>query len=293
MGDAGKHDTRDHIEVHMSIESPEDSPVDLLQRATGLSKQRIKLAMTQGAVWMTRGRNTRRLRRAKRALRSGDDIHLYYDAEILAEIPPEPALIADAGGYSVWRKPCGLRSQGSKWGDHCTVVRWVERHLQPERPAFTVHRLDRAANGLILVAHSKRMAAALSALFSKREVEKRYRALVAGDFPEQPDPLRVEQPIDGKEAISEVSLLQVADDGSRSLVDVRIETGRKHQVRRHLAQLGHPVIGDRLHGSGEADGVDLQLTACLLAFHCPVNDERVEYRLAFEATSLGADIVNT
>lgn len=279
VSDKTDHETTDHIEAHVLIESPEDSSVDLLQQATGLSKQRIKQAMTQGAVWMTRGRNTQRLRRAKRALRVGDEVHLYYDAKILAEIPPEPMLIADVGGYSVWQKPRGLRSQGSKWGDHCTVVRWAERHLQPERTAFTVHRLDRAANGLILVAHSKSIAAALSALFQKREVEKRYRALVAGDFSGQPNPLRVEQALDGKEAISEFSLVKVGDDGSRSLVDVRIETGRKHQIRRHLAELGHPIIGDRLYGTGEEDGVDLQLTAYLLAFHCPVNDERVEYRL--------------
>jgi len=149
----------DHIESHVTVDSPDDSPIDLLQQASGLSRQRIKFAMTQGAVWVTRGRNTQRLRRAKRALREGDELHLYYDATILAEIPAEPALLADVGGYSVWRKPYGLRSQGSKWGDHCTVVRWAERHLQPERPAFTVHRLDRAANGLMLVAHSKSMAA--------------------------------------------------------------------------------------------------------------------------------------
>ncbi len=273
-------DSIDHIETHVLVDSPQKGPVDLLQRATGLSRQRIKLAMTQGAVWLTRGRNTRRLRRVKRALRMGDEVHLYYDAEILAEIPAEPTLIADVGGYSVWHKPCGLRSQGSKWGDHCTVARWAERHLQPERPAFTVHRLDRAANGLILVAHSKAMAAALSELFRKRAVEKRYRVIVAGDFSTKPIPIRVERPIDEREAISEFSLQKVSSGGGRSLLDVRIETGRKHQIRRHLAGLGHPVIGDRLYGEGVEDEVDLQLTAYLLAFHCPVRNEQVEYRLA-------------
>ncbi len=280
--------TKDHIETHVLVESPEDSPVDLLQRATGLSRQRIKLAMTLGAVWITRGRNTQRLRRAKRVLRVGDEVHLYYDVKILAEIPPEPTLIADVGGYSVWRKPYGLRSQGSKWGDHCTVARWAERHLQPERPAFTVHRLDRAANGLILLAHTRTIAATLSDLFQKRAVEKRYQALVAGDFSVQPDPLRVEQAIDGREAVSEFSLQQVSTDGERSLVDVRIETGRKHQIRRHLAGLGHPVIGDRLYGEGGHDGVDLQLTARLLAFHCPVTDDRVEYRVASECLPISS-----
>jgi tRNA pseudouridine32 synthase/23S rRNA pseudouridine746 synthase len=266
------------IEKHLSVESSEVSSVDLLHEAAGLPKQRIKRAMTQGAVWLTRGRNTQRLRRAKRILREGDELHLYYDEAILAEIPAEPKLIADVGGYSVWCKPYGLRSQGSKWGDHCTVVRWAERHLQPERSAFTVHRLDRAANGLILIAHSKSVAAALAELFRAREVDKRYRALVAGDFSAQENPLRVEQPIDGKEAVSEFALREVLDDGARSLLDVRIETGRKHQIRQHLAELGHAVIGDRLYGTGEADGMDLQLTACLLAFRCPVSGEQVEYR---------------
>jgi len=269
----------DHAEFHVTIEAPEDAAIDLLRKATGLSKQRIKSAMTKGAVWMTRGRNTQRLRRVKRVLKVGDAVHLYYDEKILAEIPPEPTLIKDVGGYSVWFKPYGLRSQGSKWGDHCTVQRWAERHLQPERPAFTVHRLDRAANGLILVAHSKTVAAALSAQFKNRTVEKRYRAQVAGNFPKEPDPMRIELPIDEKEAISEFSLISVSDDRCRSTVDVRIETGRKHQIRRHLAASGYPVIGDRLYGTGQDDGVDLQLTAYLLALHCPVNDERVEYRL--------------
>jgi tRNA pseudouridine32 synthase/23S rRNA pseudouridine746 synthase len=187
-------------------------------------------------------------------------------------------LVADLGEYSVWNKPYGLRSQGSKWGDHCTVVRWAERHLKPERPGFTVHRLDRAASGLILVAHTKSMAAALSALFRNREIEKRYRALVAGDFSVTGSPLRIDDELDGKHAISTIS--SVERRGDQSMLDVLIETGRKHQVRRHLAALGYPIVGDRLYGSGAADGLDLQLTAWLLAFECPISKERVEYRLA-------------
>lgn len=264
----------------MVVESSDHDAVTLVQQASDLSKQRIKFAMAQGAVWLTRGGHTQRLRRAKRVLKPGDELHLYYDADILAEEPPAPELIADVGEYSVWNKPYGLRSQGSKWGDHCTVTRWAERHLQPERPAFTVHRLDRAANGLILVAHTKGMAADLSQVFKSRKVEKRYLALVNGTFASEEVPLRIVQPIDDRPAVSEVTALQVSVDDKRSLLEVRIETGRKHQIRRHLADLGYPVIGDRLYGTGEEDGVDLQLQAFLLAFRCPVAGKKVEYQLS-------------
>ena len=265
------------IESHVRVETAGDNAVALLEADSGLSRQRIKFAMAQGAVWLTRGRNTRRLRRAKRALKPGDEVHLYYDEAILAEEPVAPTLIADVGEYTVWDKPSGLRSQGSKWGDHCTVVRWAERHL--DRPGFTVHRLDRAASGLILVAHSKKMAAKLSEIFRRRKVEKRYAVTVNGDFSGQPDPLRIETLIDGKRAVSEISTFLVDKERNLSFLEIRIETGRKHQVRRHLADIGFPVQGDRLYGTGEADGVDLKLRASLLAFRCPVSGEKVEYRL--------------
>ncbi len=267
------------FESHLSVASAGQNAAELLREATELPKQRIKHAMSQGAVWLTRGRHTQRLRRAKRVLKPRDELHLYYDDAILAEKPAAPTLIADIGEYSVWDKPYGLRSQGSKWGDHCTVVRWAERHLVPERPAFTVHRLDRAASGLILVAHSKAMAAKLGAVFRSRKVEKRYIALVDGDFSAHPNPLRVDQAIDGKQAVSEITFEGLSADKQQSIVEVRIETGRKHQIRRHLAELGHPVVGDRLYGSGDADTVDLQLTAYLLAFRCPVSGEKVEFML--------------
>ena len=58
--------------------------------------------------------------------------------------------------------------------------------------------------------------------------------------------------------------------------------GANHQIRKHLAEIGHPVCGDRQYGSGAADGVDLQLTASRLAFHCPVEDRPVVYALPDE-----------
>jgi len=117
-------------------------------------------------------------------------------------------------------------------------------------------------------------------LFRDREIEKRYRALVAGDFSKHSLPLRMDDPIDGKPAVSIIERSELMADGERSALTVRIESGRKHQIRRHLAGLGHPVIGDRLYGSGEGAVPDLQLNACFLAFQCPISGEEVEYQVS-------------
>ena len=72
--------------------------------------------------------------------------------------------------------------------------------------------------------------------------------------------------------------------GQESIVSVRIETGRKHQIRRHLAELGHPVVGDRLYGDGAGGeggegGADLQLVAVYLGLECPESGQWVQFSL--------------
>jgi 23S rRNA-/tRNA-specific pseudouridylate synthase len=281
---------QEHFEVHIPVQNEVSSPVDLLSAASGLSKQSIKQVMQNGAVWLSRGgdqgragggRAVRRIRRAKLALAPGDELHLYYDQAIQASQPDAAQLIADESAYSVWFKPAGMFSLGSKWGDHCTINRWAEKQLQ--RQAFIVHRLDRAASGLILIAHTKTMATQLSRLFEQRLINKRYRALVHGEF--EPEPVSLDSEIDGRQARSKVALLDYNEASDRSLLAVEIETGRKHQIRRHLSEAGYPIVGDRLYGKqnyipGEDDDEeDLQLIAEHLAFVMPDTGEEKTYFL--------------
>jgi len=268
-------------EFHVDVKESDTNAVDALAGLTGFSKQRIKMAMQRGAVWLTNSGSCRRIRRAKKALHAGDELDLYYDERVLLSEPIAPTLIADEGDYSLWFKPCGLLSQGSKWGDHCTVSRWAEQHLAPQRPSFIIHRLDRAATGFILVGHSKKAAAALSNLFQSREIEKRYRVMVHGEFPESPTPQTINIAIDGKASTSHVTRIAFDQQQQRSLLSVHIETGRKHQIRRHLSESGYAVVGDRLYGAGD-DSEDLQLTACYLAFKCPLSGKLRRYTLADE-----------
>jgi len=267
---------RTTMEIHMVVKTAGIKAVDLLVEASGLSRGQVKKAMKNGAAWLERRGHVQRLRRADRRLLSGDELHLYYNAHIQQQMPPPAQLIADEGDYSVWFKPSGMYSQGSKWGDHCTVGRWAEQHLRPQRNAFVVHRLDRAASGLMLLAHSKKAAAALSALFRQRALNKQYRVKVWGAFPG--GNVRIEAPLDGKPAVSRVSRLNYDPGRNQSLLQVDIDTGRKHQIRRHLVDAGFPVVGDRLYGRGDEEQ-DLRLQAVCLAFDCPLSGERRKYRL--------------
>jgi tRNA pseudouridine32 synthase/23S rRNA pseudouridine746 synthase len=269
--------SEDALEIHINVEQPGLTAVDLLASDSGLSRQKIKQAMAKGAAWLTVGETTKRLRRAKKLVAVGDQLHLYYDPHILDQQCLPASLINDEQAYSVWYKPYGMLSQGSKWGDHCTVYRWVEQNFPPERKAYMVHRLDRAATGLILLAHDKKTAASLAALFQHRELEKDYRVIVHGLFPEG-QAVTISESIDEREACSHATAFAVDKNRDRSLLNVRIETGRKHQIRRHLSGMGFPVVGDRLYGRG-GDSENLQLTACRLQFRCPVSGEKKDYQL--------------
>lgn len=270
------------IVVDEKVKKAEEACVYLAGRS-GLPKGRIKDAMNKGAVRWRKGGNgaMKRLRRATAPLAVGDDIAFYYDEKLLAIKPLVPECIADEGQYSVWYKPADLLSQGNEFGDHCTLLRQAELLLEPRRETFLVHRLDREATGLMLVAHNGEAAGKLSQLFSGRDVEKHYWVKVKGNFGAVGTQKTLDAPIDDKPAISQVRVLEVHEGSDTTLLDVKIETGRKHQIRRHLAQAGFPVVGDERYGGPAAPM--LCLTSMSLAFKCPLSGKKRNYSLDAEA----------
>jgi tRNA pseudouridine32 synthase/23S rRNA pseudouridine746 synthase len=295
-------------EYHITIDQEKLTAIEWLANVMikeKLSRNAIKEIMQKGCVWIetkdTQGQlYTQRLRRAKKVLKKGDTLHCYYDEKVLNTQPPTATLISDEGSYSIWNKPARMLSQGSKWGDHCTIYRWAEKHLQPERPAFIVHRLDRAASGLIILAHKKQVASQFSEMFQQRVIKKHYHVNVKGNFakvlPKDKNQLIVNNELDGKSAISKFSLVHYNVDDDISQLDVAIETGRKHQIRKHLLSLAYPVIGDRLYGSTLYGDVDtpnkakqegniettdeaLQLIATMLSFKCPITQQQKIYKI--------------
>ncbi|MGA0806853.1 MAG: pseudouridine synthase [Pseudohongiellaceae bacterium] len=258
--------------------SPEETAVDALARVSQLPKARVKDAMNKGAVWLKRGKDEKRLRRSTATLRSGDTLTLHYNPDILSLTPPAPALVADERAYSVWDKPAGLLAQGSREGDHCSLLRIAEQQLN--REVFLVHRLDREASGLMLIAHTRKAAAALSALFARPdatpELRKIYRVEVKGEVPGSGVWQRA---LDGKAAETRFTREDFDAQMQRSVVRVELVTGRKHQIRRHFADADFPVLGDPAYGRNNNDPRGLQLRAVELAFTCPLTHKPRDYRL--------------
>ncbi len=258
-----------------TVTKPEQTALDLLAEGTGLSKQRIKDAMNKGAVWWTLKGKTLRLRRATKILYKGSKIQFFYDEQVLARKPETAHLIHDATTYSIWYKPAGMLAQGSQWGDHCSILRWVEVNgqslLGSQRECFLVHRLDADAAGLMIIAHDSQSAAKLSVLFQGRDIKKHYQAWVVDDCELPAAGMTLNYELDGKVAITHIKKIGVANNST--LLDVHIETGRKHQIRRHLANIGHPIVGDKLYGTKAKVG--LQLLAYRLEFVCPYSQRNL------------------
>jgi len=256
------------------------SACDFLSVKTGLPKARVKDAMNKGAVWLKKkSGKMKRLRRASMTLIPGDQIEFYYDEKTLALQPPEARCLSDQKHYSVWLKPVGLLAQGTQYGDHCSLMRQAELYFRSSREVFLVHRLDREASGVMLLAHSKDAAAKLSGLFQKNLVIKRYQVELLGNLAEKNRRGSIDLPLDGKPSLTEFSVSSYIPATNTSIADVFIRTGRLHQIRRHFDMIGFPVIGDPEYGRGNKNTAGMKLSAVSLRFRCPFLDREVEYVL--------------
>ena len=243
---------------------------DFLVSRTGLSKGRVKDAMNKGAFWIRKKKGgLKRLRGATANLVPGDQIEFYHDEILLAQKPPEAKCLSDQKHYSVWYKPAGLMSQGTMYGDHCSILRQAELFFHPPRKVFPVHRLDREASGLMLLAHSREAAAGLSELFRHNRIIKKYRAEVLGNPGAGQKQGTIELPLDGKPAVTEFEVESYDPASNTATVNVIIKTGRLHQIRRHFEMTGFPVMGDPKYGKGNKNRDGLKLSAVSLGFRCP------------------------
>jgi 23S rRNA pseudouridine1911/1915/1917 synthase len=210
---------------------------------------------------------------ATAALPSEDVEVVYADDHLLVVMKPAGLLVHGVPGYS---GPTLAAALVGKAGGG-----------PPDR-AGIVHRLDRDTSGLLLVARDEETLRRLQGQLRRRRIRRAYVALVRGRPPsrtgrieaaigrDRRDPTR--QSLDSdrpRDAVTHFELVEALP--GRSLLRVTLETGRTHQIRVHMAAIGHPVVGDRVYGHGAELGLDRQfLHAAELAFAHPMTGEPVE-----------------
>ncbi len=202
-----------------------------------VSKRAAKTLMDNRVVWV----NRKCVWMTHHTLHQGDTI------EVPAACQPKnkasaPAVkirvLVEDDFYLVADKPSGMLSVGEGSAEELMRVQMQKPELK------AVHRLDRDTTGCLLFAKSTVAFDAAVAVFKTRRVSKLYQTIVFGRFDQSSS--TVDQELDGERAVSHIQ--REAGSKDASFLKVKIETGRTHQIRRHLAAIRHPVLGDREHG---------------------------------------------
>lgn len=259
----------------------------------GLSRAQAQKAVRRGEVRV----DGRKVARSNWRVDGGAVVEVTREA-------PAAEVLRETEDYVVAIKPAGWITHHADRSDAPDLAAHLDGRFGPlagargdDRPGV-VHRLDRATSGVLVFARTDAALQALQDQFRARTVDKRYLALVTG-VPRE-DALRLDAPIgpvagtvdrqgvdhaDGKDALTEVRVLGRAE--GHALVECDLHTGRRHQIRVHLAEAGHPVVGDDLYGTKQQRALPRRAPApprlCLHAWRLAFDEPTGGARVSFEA----------
>jgi 23S rRNA pseudouridine1911/1915/1917 synthase len=268
-----------------------------LARMFGLSRSRAAGLVATGQVLADGHRPAKSDR-----VTAGSWLEVTLPPPPVVAVQPRPVpgleVVYDDADIVVVDKPVGVAAHSAPGWSGPTVLEgllgagYMIATGGPAERQGIVHRLDANTTGLMVVAKSEHAYSVLKRAFREREVDKGYQALVQG----HPDPLRgtVDAPIDrhpsgdgrfavvagGRPSVTHYDTVEAFR--AASLLDLRLETGRTHQIRVHMAAIKHPCVGDRLYGADPVLaarlGLDRQwLHAATLAFRHPADGHRCEF----------------
>jgi 23S rRNA pseudouridine1911/1915/1917 synthase len=194
----------------------------------------------------------------------------------------ELSLIFEDEYLAVIEKPAGILVSGNgfKTIDNALLQNLKRSNLSDACRPRPVHRLDYPTTGLLLVGKTKSAITKLNQLFENKEIKKTYLAITIGEMDAQGT---IQVPVDDKKAYTHyhnISTVESTRFGKLNLLLLKPKTGRRHQLRKHLAHVGNQILGDREYGKPELllKGKGMYLHACTLEFIHPFSEEPVSFQ---------------
>ncbi len=286
------------VELECEIPAEGETRIDrVVQQAVELSRAEVKGLFDHGCVSLNGGPCVE----PGMLVRSGDRVQLRYDRHRRyrerAPMRRDPAfkLVFEDEWLLVVDKAAAVLTVPTERLETNTLLDAVDRYLSRKRGgrAAVVHRLDRGTSGLLVIAKSSRIAQEIQQQFRSRKAEREYAAIVAGEMLRdrgtiesrlgttrslQRHSVRDEMP--GETAITHYEVVERLKKAT--FLRVRLETGRRNQIRVHMAEAGHPVLGETRYRTREArhrywQAKRLALHAGLLGFEHPRNGQELRF----------------
>jgi len=241
----------------------------------GLSRRKARAVIDLGGVFVDRTR----IKVASRFVKAGQVIEVNVGGALTASAPPVPTVVFADDHVIIADKPAGLVTAPTPESDRGDLLDQLAKQFGE---VYLVHRIDLPTSGLLVFARTRDANKRLGDAFKVHDIDREYRAVAIGAVAAH----TIDRPVDGKRAVTHIGVVE--ELAGATLVSARLETGRTHQIRLHLAGEGTPIAGDAQHG-GETSRTfvprapRLALHAARLGFVHPATGERVTFESAMPA----------
>lgn len=275
--------------TELTVEQPAELLNFLLASLAGRSRNSVKSILARGQITV----DGRTVTKYDHPLKPGQQVAVSW-AKVIGERESQLvglSILHEDDDVIVVHKEAGLLSIATAQEKDMTAYRQLMEHVRrsdPRARVFILHRLDRDTSGVMMFAKSERVQQQLQNDWQDAVQERTYVALVEGAVRSPEGTVKSwlkenkamvmyssQKPDDGQLAITHYKALKTGKD--YSLLEVRLETGRKNQIRVHMKDIGHPVVGDKKYGSRSGAIGRLGLHAHVLAFRHPRSGEVMRF----------------
>ncbi len=289
----------DKVRYHLSIHHDGERVDRVIAFFSGLSRSKVSELISERLIF----RNGIPIKKGSEIAHTNDEISMpNYLGEVVEEIAPDSSIefgvVFEDDSIIVINKPSGLVVHPGSGTTNGTLVNGLAAQFPDLREVGDpirlglVHRLDKGTSGLLIVARTSEALENLKFQMQQRQVHRQYFAIVQGhlksnkgvvDAPlgrDPKNPLKRAVHQSGKDARTHYEIVQKLESPFKiSTLSCRLETGRTHQIRVHLAAIGHPVLGDELYGGRTSFNLNnrLALHAEMLTFSHPKTNNRINF----------------